>query len=388
MRYTQESNNRAGGRFASGVSLLICALVAVGLSACSTGNGGGAATANFLPTNTAPAAISTGVATTARPAAAAAVAPATVTPLTPAAAQPPAPVQTKATPRVVRAGGALGVVTTNLQHRNRPEELQAAARLLKSDPGRTPEFILCQEVVFGRSDEQAPNTAAIIANTLGYHWRGTKRTTDHEGVAIVSKYPFVYYAARHLDAQTSRVLLGFRRVSVMGEFMVPSVGRVRVVDVHFTNWEFEKRIRGKQLAETLEWIAEREREMPAEVTILGGDFNAETDWDEMQQIKHPTGGQLAFSDYNSHEYSKGSVGNYEDSRIDLIFVHTRQQVARLADQKVLWRSGLYKSNGSHFFLSDHLPVYHLYSFAPAAVAAGPAVPAPARNPEAVTWIEP
>ena len=46
-----------------------------------------------------------------------------------------------------------------------------------------------------------------------------------------------------LEAQTSRLLIGFNRVSVMGEFLVPHVGRVRVVNVHFTNWKFERRIR-------------------------------------------------------------------------------------------------------------------------------------------------
>ena len=93
--------------------------------------------------------------------------------------------------------------------------------------------------------------AAELAEELGYHSRGTKRWQNREGVAIVSRYPFVYYDERYLRARTSSLLMGFRRVSAMGEVQVPGVGRVRLVTTHLAYQPWEGRIRRRQMNETL-----------------------------------------------------------------------------------------------------------------------------------------
>ena len=268
----------------------------------------------------------------------------------------PGRAQTVNRPTPAAPSDSIGVLTFNMEHRDRPTELKTMADRLKADAGRLPDFILCQEVLFNRSDDKAPNTAAVLGNALGYYTRGTKRTSDNEGVAIISKYPFEYYGERHLKSQTSRLLLGFRRVSVIGEFLVPSIGRVRVVNAHFTNWGFEAHVRRRQLAETLEWAAQRDKEVPAVLTFLGGDFNMEADWDEMKQLKTPQPGHLAFQDFNSDQPSHG-LGS---RRIDFVFVAPGEQLVRLADEKLLWRDGLARPDGSRFRISDHVPVYHLY----------------------------
>ena len=253
----------------------------------------------------------------------------------------------------------LSVMTVNLWHKDRPEELKIVAERLRKDLAQVPDFILCQEVVFRRSGE-LKNTAEVLAMNLGYHARGTKRTSDREGIAIVSKYPFTHYAERHLKHQTSRLLIGFRRVSAMGEFDVPSIGRVRVVNVHFTNWGFEAHIRRKQLAETLAWIEQRQKEAPAAVTFLGGDFNAKIDWDEMDQVKR-TVDSVVYRNHNGDEPSMGPVGR-PNKRIDFIFVASPDRPVRLVEEKLLWKNGLPKGD-SRFFLSDHLAVVHSYQFA-------------------------
>ncbi|MHC4614567.1 MAG: exonuclease/endonuclease/phosphatase family protein, partial [Planctomycetota bacterium] len=164
-------------------------------------------------------------------------------------------------------GERLAVLSFNMQHKDMPEQLAVMGQRLATDAPRIPDFILCQEVLFQRARHKGQdNTAAVLADELGYYCRGTKRTSDREGVAIVSRYPFVHYDAKHLQARTAPFLLGFRRVSVMGEFMVPDVGRVRLVSVHLAYQTFEHHVRRKQLTETLEWIADRQREVPAELT--------------------------------------------------------------------------------------------------------------------------
>lgn len=262
------------------------------------------------------------------------------------------------------AGARLSVMSFNMWHKDRPRQLEVMARQLRADLARLPDFILCQEVVFGRGGEQ-DNTAKVLADSLGgYHARGTKRRGDGEGIAIVSKYPFEYYGERHLKAQTSKLLLGFNRVSVMGEFMVSGIGRVRVVDVHLTNWGFEGHVRRKQIAETLAWVGERQKQSPAAVTILGGDFNAKIEWGEMKQVTERGGAEsVAFRNFNSREPSMG-LPSTPNKRIDYVFVAATGLEPALAREKLFWRDGL-SDGSSRFYLSDHMLLLHDYSFAAA-----------------------
>lgn len=274
----------------------------------------------------------------------------------------PEPGERPAVKAPARTLDSIAILTTNLEHKDRPKELKVVAeRLRAGDVPSIPDFIICQEVLFKRSGPQK-NTAEVLALHLGYYCRGTKRTSDREGVAIISRYPFEYYGERHLKAQTARLLLGFRRVSVMGEFQVPGIGRVRVVNVHFTNWEFEERIRRKQLEETLDWIAERDAEVPVAVTFLGGDFNAGVHEREMKALSTPKPGAPVFANFNGKTPTWGFTKS-KATRIDLVFVAAQGQAWRLNQEQVLWKEGVPRSEDpeDRFGLSDHLPVYHLYS---------------------------
>jgi endonuclease/exonuclease/phosphatase family metal-dependent hydrolase len=269
------------------------------------------------------------------------------------------------------------VMTLNMEHHDKPFELQTVSALLKADPARAPDFIFCQEVLFNRGKAE-DSTAAVFAKEMGYYVRGTKRTSDREGIAILSKYPIEYYDSINLKAQTSRLLLGFRRVSTMAETMVPGVGRVRLVNVHFTNWGFEAHVRRDQLKETLEWAAARERKVPAALTFLAGDFNAEPDFAEMALIKdRSVTGPLAFRDSNGSAFSQGSHGS-PDKRIDFIFV-SGANIPTFNGEELMWKDGVPTPDGDRFYLSDHLAVVHHYTLAPAAAA--PAAPATVEKPQ-------
>jgi endonuclease/exonuclease/phosphatase family metal-dependent hydrolase len=284
-------------------------------------------------------------------------------------------------PEIVGANDCLSVMSFNMHHRDRGNELAAMARDLRSRSDEIPDFILLQEVVFrGSNSKGEDNTAATLGNDLDYYCRGTKRSSDHEGIAILSRYPFAYYASRELEAQTSRALLGFNRVSVMAEFKVPDIGRVRVVNVHFTNWGFEERVRRKQLTETLQWAAQRQREVPADVIVFGGDFNIEPQWDELQLVfdTQVTGG-IEYRNYNDPAAltfgSKGDPGK----RVDYIFIAEPNRTSDLAhmSEECLWKHGVkLASSGKTFFPSDHLPVVHEYRVLNAAPAAAVAAAAP------------
>ena len=276
----------------------------------------------------------------------------------------------------------VGVLTFNMWHRDKPHELAAMADQLRSDLVRLPDFILLQEVVFNRSTTPGEeNTAALLAKDLGYHWQATQALSDPEGVAIISRHPFDYYAERHLDSQTSPLLLGFNRVSVMGEFLLPGVGRVRVVNVHFTNWGFGARVRTLQLEETLKWMSEREHEVHANITLLGGDFNLQPQWDEMRLIAQSADDPaLLLEDFNDAALpTKGSPGSPRQ-RIDYIFISAPGQSIALLNEQTLWPNGMtvvdeQSKSGSHtFYLSDHVPLLHEYSLQPSVFAAAPEAP--------------
>jgi endonuclease/exonuclease/phosphatase family metal-dependent hydrolase len=257
----------------------------------------------------------------------------------------------------------LSALTFNMEHRDRPNELAAMANGLTSNLSRLPDFILMQEVNFKRPSRKGEdNTAAVLANLLGYYSKGTKRTSDREGIAIASRFPFDYYDHLHLKSQTNRLLLGFRRVSVMGEFLVPSVGRVRVVNVHLTNWGFEAHVRAKQLQETLEWTAARQKQVPAEVTIFGGDFNIEPGWHELglvNEAAHTLG--LRFHDYNTEQSTHGPEGNPRH-RVDYIFISAPHAQIKMHGERRMFVDGLtHERDGDVFYVSDHVPVLHEYT---------------------------
>jgi endonuclease/exonuclease/phosphatase family metal-dependent hydrolase len=291
-------------------------------------------------------------------------------------ATPPAPPAAAAV-----SPDALTVMTINLEHHDKPEEMKAMADNLKTLK-RLPDFILCQEVYFerhGSKDHPQDNTAAVFADYLGYYCKGTKRTSDREGIAIISKYPFDYYDSINLKSQTLRILLGFRRVSVMAEFTVPGVGKVRVTDTHLTNWPFETHVRNKQIAETLQWIADREKTAPAALNFFGGDFNAKIDWSEMDQVKLSAAhGSLPYHNFNGTDYTQGFHGS-PSQRIDFIFVSAAgplDTVLHFTGEQLLWKEGLRFADGGHFYPSDHLGVIHSYAF-------GPQAPSPQPQPQLV-----
>ena len=282
----------------------------------------------------------------------------------------------------VEAAHGFTVLSFNMQHRDRPGQLALMAEQLSSDLPRLPDLILCQEVLFKRSASKGrDNTAAVLADELGYFVEGTKRTSDREGVAIVSRWPFAYYDAKHLRARTSALLLGFRRVSVMGEFLVPGVGRVRVVNVHFAYLGFEGRIRRKQLAETLEWIDRRDRQVPADVIILGGDFNSRPHGKEFEPLSDPAiTGDLRYRSWNTSEPTRGPKGR-PDTRVDYIFVSAPSHDVRMLREQLLFKQGLRNTDGGgRAWLSDHVALLHEYAVAPrpALVASPDSPPAYAR----------
>jgi len=263
-------------------------------------------------------------------------------------------------PSCAGTGGCLRVITFNTKHRDVPVQLAAVAKRLQSDFPQPPDFILCQEVVFDRPKSKAQdNTAAALAAQLGegWHCRAVAREGGPEGVAILSPHPFEHFEHLHLKTRDAWHKAGFPRVSVMGEFQLPPIGRVRVVNVHLAHRHSAHDIRREQLRETLEWMAARQREVPADAIILGGDFNIEPGWDEWSVLKDASvNGGLEFHDFNSATPCSGKVGR-PFQRVDYVYIAAPQRAVTSAGEAILWPHGIPTVDGaSRFHPSDHLPL--------------------------------
>ncbi len=260
--------------------------------------------------------------------------------------------------------GCFSVLTFNMKHRDVPLQLDAAARYLKTQLPTMPDFILCQEVVFDRPKKKgADNTATVLADLLGYQARGTARDGGGEGVAILSRHPFDYYDYLHIESRDGLFSGGFPRVSVMGEFTIPD-GKIRVVNVHLTQRPSQHEIRLAQLQETLDWMAKRQREAPADVIVLGGDFNIEPQWNRLGVLTDASAtGGVTFVDFNSKDNTSGNVGE-PWQRVDYIFVAGVNRGVSSVGEAILWREGVPTVDGSaRFWPSDHWPLLHVFTVA-------------------------
>jgi endonuclease/exonuclease/phosphatase family metal-dependent hydrolase len=262
------------------------------------------------------------------------------------------------------SGGCFSVLTFNMKHRDVPLQLDAAARYLKTQFQDLPDFILCQEVVFDRPKSRgAPDTASALAEHLGYQSRGDARDGGHEGLAILSRHPFEYYDHLHLQSRDGLLSGGFPRVSVMAEFTIPD-GKVRVVNVHLTQRQSQHDIRAAQLQETLRWMDARQREVPADIIVLGGDFNIEPQWNRLPQLIESSaaeGDDVKFLDFNSTESTSGNVGDPRQ-RVDYIFIAGVDRKVSSLGEAILWREGVPTVDGAaRFWPSDHLPLLHVFT---------------------------
>jgi endonuclease/exonuclease/phosphatase family metal-dependent hydrolase len=268
-----------------------------------------------------------------------------------------------AIPACDQDAGCLSILTFNTKHRDVPLQTQAIANALKADFTRMPDFVLLQEVVFGRAKKKGhDNTAAALAELVGYECRGTAREHGMEGVAILSIHPFDHYEFKHLDSRDGFLSAGFPRVSVMGEFAIPGIGLVRVVNVHLAHQRSSNDVRRAQLIETLQWMADRQRDVPADVIVLGGDFNIEPGWEEMTVIEDAsvTGG-LTFMDFNTTAFTSGAVGDLY-RRVDYVFMASPNRRAESVGEGILWRGGIATVDGSStFWPSDHVPLLQVFA---------------------------
>jgi maltose 6'-phosphate phosphatase len=120
----------------------------------------------------------------------------------------------------------------------------------------------------------ASNSAKIINDRLAmpYHihtdWAHLGFDKYREGVAILSKYPFVKQDARYVSDSHDVYSIHSRKV-VMAKIKVPFMGLVNVFSAHLSWWEDGF---AEQFTRLCEW-AETKQSAQVSATLLCGDFN-------------------------------------------------------------------------------------------------------------------
>lgn len=244
---------------------------------------------------------------------------------------------------------SLGIMTINLQHERKVENFKKLTDGIRDDFEDVPEFFVFQEVMFDNKKEESTASIRHFAEQMGYYYRATSRPTDNEGLGIASRYPFSYYAHKRYKKQ-SLIPPFYKRIALMGEFEVPGQGLVRVVNIHLTNWGWENGDRRKQMRETLEWMAERQREVVADVIVLGGDFNGETSDSEFRDLlkDEEIMDGVVLSNFNS---SQGTHSG--GARIDNLLVWSRLTKVTPESEAIV-----------DYGISDHSHVAHRYEMNP------------------------
>jgi len=171
----------------------------------------------------------------------------------------------------------LSVMVLNLhcyQEDNQDEKFSIIAKAIDNEDV---DVVCFQEVAENWNDGQGDwdsNSANIINQRLKkpFHlysdWSHLGFERYREGVALLSRYPFLYQESRYIS-DSEDVYNIHSRKAVMGRVRIPYIGLINVFSVHLSWWEDGFKAQFQRLCE---WAGQRHgRQVKA--TLLCGDFN-------------------------------------------------------------------------------------------------------------------
>lgn len=124
------------------------------------------------------------------------------------------------------------------------------------------------------SIEQAPlSTTDQLAKELGWRSFSERRVSDNEGLGVLHPKKADVEEILTLQLKAKGSPKDFSRMALMALLNHPTIGKVRVVNVHLAHQIEGGLIRKKQLREVISWIQELEKSNSSDLVILGGDFN-------------------------------------------------------------------------------------------------------------------
>ena len=203
----------------------------------------------------------------------------------------------------------LKVLTLNLHCYQEEHQENKFAQIAKAIRDLNIDIVCLQEVGEpwndGKGDWNA-NAAKIILDYLGhpYHvytdWSHLGFDRYREGVAILSKYKFLYKDAGYVSASQDMYNIHARKV-VMVQVSVPYIGEINVFSTHLSWWQDGFR---EQFERLKEW-AQHKHTNNVRATLLCGDFNAKAGAEGYKLL--------------SYDYEDQFLKAYERRKFDKIF---------------------------------------------------------------------
>jgi maltose 6'-phosphate phosphatase len=211
----------------------------------------------------------------------------------------------------------LRILTLNLHCYQEDRQDEKFSQIAKAIQDLQIDVVCLQEVGEpwndGRGDWNS-NAAKLIRDRLGdsysvhTDWSHLGFDRYREGVAILSRYPFVAKGARYVSA-VQNVYDIHARKAVMAQIHVPYFGAVNIFSVHLSWWQNGFR----EQFENLRHWAESEQRPHVAATFLCGDFN---------NAANSEGYALLSRDYEDQFYRANAqhLTRAEDRRIDYLLM--------------------------------------------------------------------
>jgi maltose 6'-phosphate phosphatase len=246
----------------------------------------------------------------------------------------------------------LKVLTLNLHCYQEEQQHDKFARIARAINDLDADVVCLQEVGElwndGHGDWQS-NAARIIKDQLAqpYHYHGdwSHRGFEkyREGVAILSKFPFVSRDSGYISPVQDPNNINSRRV-VMGQVDVPYLGLVNIFSVHLSWWDSGFR---EQLKNLVGW-AEHRHSDPVAATLLCGDFN---------NPARSEGYCLATEKYED-QFLKANpaVARNHDQRIDYIFARKGSRLQAVSARMLFTNSDYGRVSDHPAFFAEFEPV--------------------------------
>lgn len=239
------------------------------------------------------------------------------------------------------------VLILNLHCYQEKDQLAKLATIAQTIRELDIDVVCLQEVAEHWNDgagDWESNTARIIHAQLPqpFHlvaeWSHRGFDRYREGVAILSRYPFIRTEARYVSANQDVYDIHSRKV-IMGQISAPGVGVVNLFSAHLSWWENGFR----QQFDTLRAWVDRRHTRTVAATLIGGDFNVKAGAQGYAHIVATSDYEdqfLRVSDRRAFDaiFYKRAAGweshLAHDGRIDFIFMKRGGKLRPIAAQRL------------------------------------------------------
>lgn len=263
------------------------------------------------------------------------------------------------------------VLSFNLWRDDNFDRLPSFAAALNSERASSelPDVILVQEAL-EQKDHIDASTAHFLGRLLGMNTTFRKRSSDNEGVAVLTRADVREVTWKELSSAPTDP---YKRVALAVSFDDPRLGRVVAVTLHLASERRNAPLREKQIQDLWEFIRSFSN---LDTLIVGGDFNAHPEDPEMQSFTREWNrfGRWKFRHSDLSEapswapvHDNADFSSPRAERLDHIFVASNRPL-RFVGERGLFSSQvpstprvMREKNLRTVWVSDHLPIEQVYS---------------------------